>query len=95
LLVGDCASELNQPELPALGCGLAIRLLTVFTATLNNGSQPRRSPNIYISAKAAAIAVSSTDQPVRAGLSATRYLWSRAGPAVVAPGAVRGMRPFR
>ena len=39
-----------------------------------------RSPNIYISPRVAVVALSSTDQPVRGGLSAIRYRRSRAAP---------------
>jgi len=37
-----------------------------------------RTPNIYISPRVAVVALSSTDQPVRGGLSAIRYRRSRA-----------------
>jgi hypothetical protein len=52
--------------------------------------QRYRSPNIYISSRAAVIALSSTDQPVRGGLTAIRYRRSRAAPAAVSPGAIMG-----
>ena len=45
LLAGDWAGELNHAGLPAPGCRLATRLLTVRAATLNHGSQPRIAPN--------------------------------------------------
>ena len=47
-------------------------------------------PNIYISPRAAVIALSSTDQPVRGGLTAIRYRRSRAAPAAVSPDAIMG-----
>src|ERR1017187_10978208 len=44
-----------------------------------------RSPNIYISPRVAVVALSTTDQPVRGGLSAIRYRRSRAAPPRVLP----------
>jgi len=41
---------------------------------------PITLPNIYISPRVAVVALSSTDQPVRGGLSAIRYRRSRAAP---------------
>ena len=52
-------------------------------------------PNIYTSPRAAVIALSSTHQPVRGGLSAIRYRRSRAAPAAVSPGAIMATRASR
>jgi hypothetical protein len=55
-------------------------------------SMPPGSPNICISPRAAVIALSSTDQPVRGGLTAIRYRRSRAAPAAVSPRRDHGTR---
>jgi hypothetical protein len=44
------------------------------------GPTSRKTPNIYISPRVAVVALLSTDQPVRGGLSAIRYRRSRAAP---------------
>src|SRR5579864_2854804 len=53
------------------------------------------SPNIYISPRVAVVALSSTDQPVRGGLSAIRYRRSRAALPRFLPLRDHGTRPSR
>jgi hypothetical protein len=72
---------------------IPLRYVTPFPAL--RSSSAARTPNIYISPGAAAVAVSSADRPVRDSPQRYSLRRSSAVPLAVAPGAVMGTRPSR